>query len=184
MVDIKGLDKAKALKALYDNSYLVKGIDLQPVPSGGVTVEHCAELLEKRTHFEYMYGRAIKVDLSGDEFDERLYDLNCGAGAAQRAVDSIRAEKQDGEDAAKDTDGEKKELTIEEKVELTKETIKKILDILTELPPDARFAASAMLKAVLPGLGDMDIPPMMGGLLTPPTGGLFGRSFPFKGGFW
>ena len=46
------------------------------------------------------------MDLSGDEFDERLYDRDCGEGAAQRAVDSIRAEREDGGDAAKNADGE------------------------------------------------------------------------------
>jgi len=57
------------------------------------------------------------------------------------------------------------------------------MNILTELPPDVSVATSVLLKTMLPGLGDMGIPPMMGGLLTPPMGGLFGRPFPFKGRF-
>lgn len=89
MVNIKGKSKAKVLKALYDNSH-VQGLGfMQAVPEGTVTVEHCEELLKNSTYFDYLYGRVLKVDLSGDEFDPRLYDRDCGAGAAQEAVDSI-----------------------------------------------------------------------------------------------
>lgn len=71
MIDIKGLDKAEVLKALYDNSH-VQGMGfLQAVPAGTVTVNHCRELLKHGTYFDYLYGRVLKVDLSGDEFDER-----------------------------------------------------------------------------------------------------------------
>ncbi len=177
------------LKALYDNSH-VQGLGfMHAVPDGMVTVEHCAEILERGMEFDYLYGRVLKVDLSKDEFDERLYDRDCGEGAAQRAVDSIRAEKQDGGDGAKDTDtakdadGEKKELTMEEKAELAKDTVGKILEILKEVPPDVSFAAFTYLKMSLQGLGNMGIPPIMGGLFTPPMGGLFGGPFPFKGRF-
>lgn len=89
MVSIKGLDKAKVLKALYDNSH-VEGMGfMHAAPEGTVTEDRCRELLEKNTAYDYLYGRVMKVDLAGDEFDERLYDRDCGEGAAQRAVDSI-----------------------------------------------------------------------------------------------
>ena len=46
MIDIKGLDKAEVLKALYDSSH-VQGMGfLQTVPEGTVTVQHCRELLK------------------------------------------------------------------------------------------------------------------------------------------
>ena len=89
MVNIKGLNKAKVLKALYDHSHEQGMGFLQAVPNGYVTVEHCEELLEESAYFDYLYGRVLKVDLSGDEFDERLYDRDCGPGAARRAVESI-----------------------------------------------------------------------------------------------
>lgn len=90
MVNIEGKSKAKVLKALYDHSH-VQGLGfLQAVPDSFVTVEHCEELLKQNTYFDYMYGRVLKVDLSGDEFNERLYDRDCGEGAAQRAVDTVK----------------------------------------------------------------------------------------------
>lgn len=90
MIDIRGLNKAEVLKALYDHSH-VQGMGfLQAVPAGFVTVRRCQSLLKEQTYFDYLYGRVLKVDLSGDEFDERLYDRDCGEGAAKRAVDSLR----------------------------------------------------------------------------------------------
>lgn len=86
MLDIKGLDKAEVLKALYDSSH-VQGMGfLQAVPEGTVTVDHCRELLKKSTYFDYLYGRGLKVDLSGDEFDERLYERDNSSGSAARAL--------------------------------------------------------------------------------------------------
>ena len=92
MVSIKGKNKAKVLKALYDHSHIQGMGFLQAVPEGTVTVEHCEELLKQTTDFDYLYGRVLKVDLSGDEFNEWLYDCDCGPGAAQKAVDSVEGE--------------------------------------------------------------------------------------------
>ena len=89
MISIKGLNKAEVLKALYDRSH-EQGMGIfQAVPKGWVTVAHCEQLLKEQTYFDYLYGRVIKVDLSGDEFNERLYDRDNGPGAALRAVESV-----------------------------------------------------------------------------------------------
>ena len=197
MVDIKGLDKARVLKALYDHSHVQGSGFLQAVPDWVVTVEHCAGLLAKHSYFDYLHGRVLKVDLSGDEFDERLYDRDCGEGAAQRAVDSVRAEKESGKNTAGNADGEKKELSMEEKAELSRGTIIKILEILEELPPDVGATTCTMLKTMLPGpsMGGL-VGLMMGGPFEPPMGGFLGMKtsvhiadeldrapFPFKGRF-
>lgn len=90
MININGLDKAKVLKALYDNSQILGMGMFQAVPEGTVTVEHCREILKNTSNFDYMYGKVIKVNLGGDEFEEWLYDRDNGKGAAARAIDSIR----------------------------------------------------------------------------------------------
>lgn len=81
MINIKGLNKAAVLKALYDGSHTQGMGFLQAVPPGTVTIEHCQMLLTSTgyPYFDYLYGRVIKVDLSGDSFDERLYDRDCGS---------------------------------------------------------------------------------------------------------
>jgi len=140
MVDIKGLDKARVLKALYDNSH-VQGLGfMHTVPDGTVTVEWCAEALEKQTEFDYLYGRVLKVDLSKDEFDERLYDRDCGEGAAQRAVDSIRAEQKGGGDADKGAEENPNTKNTWEQAKLCSEAEKKIMEIVKELPGPAQMA--------------------------------------------
>lgn len=174
MVDIKGLDKARVLKALYEHSHAQGSGFLQAVPDGVVTVEHCEMLLGSQTYFDYLHGRVMKVDLSRDEFDERLYDRDCGEGAAQRAVDSIKDAPEGGEDAARNADSEKKEPSLEEQTEMTKEAVHKILDILKELPPASYAVACMTLKMVLgpvPSMGGLTGLLMMGGQFAPPPFG-------------
>ena len=171
MVDIKGLDKARVLKALYDHSHVQGSGFLQAVPDGVVTVEHCEMLLGSQTYFDYLHGRVLKVELSGDEFDERLYDRDCGEGAAQRAVDSIKDAPEGGEDAAGNADSEKKEPSLEEQAEMTKEAVHKIMDILKELPPASYAVACMTLKMALgpvPSMGGLTGLLMMGGAFPPP----------------
>ena len=97
MISIKGMNKAEVLKALYDHSHIQGMGFMQAVPDGMVTVEHCQMLLDTTgyPYFDYLYGRVLKVDLSGDEFDERLYDRDCGAGAAAYAIKSVNKPKKD-----------------------------------------------------------------------------------------
>ena len=141
---------------------------MQAVPDGVVTVEHCEMLLGSQTYFDYLHGRVLKVDLSGDEFDERLYDRDCGEGAAQRAVDSVRAEKESGKNTAGNAEGEKKEPSLEEQAEMTKEAVHKIMEILNELPPTCHIVASMTLKMVLSGpVSSMTEMLMMGGPFAP-----------------
>ncbi len=90
MIDIKGLDKAAVLYALYYASHAQGMGVFQMVPDDYVTVERCRELLQKNTYFDYLYGRVMKVDLSGDSFDERLYDRDNGIGAAESVIRRLR----------------------------------------------------------------------------------------------
>ncbi len=88
MIDIKGLDKAKVLKALYDGSH-IQGLGfLQAV--NDFTEEDARELIKTQTYFDYLYGRVLKVDLSSDSFEEWLYDRDNGQGKAQRIIESLR----------------------------------------------------------------------------------------------
>lgn len=162
---------------------------MHAAPEGTVTEDRCRELLEKNTAYDYLYGRVMKVDLAGDEFDERLYDRDCGEGAAQRAVDSItqaqesekhQAQAQEDEkpkeEAGQKDGGAKKEKSMAEKTESTKKAVEKILDILVELPPDECVAAVMFLKHFALG------PLTMTGMQMPPMG--FMRGMDFSGRFW
>lgn len=109
-VSIKGLDKAAVLAALYNNSQPVGMGWLQAVP-GGMTVEDARKEMDAgddrrrmfpdtppnfidatpRLYFDYLRGRPLKVDLSGDEFSPWGYDRdNGGPGTAARIVEALR----------------------------------------------------------------------------------------------
>lgn len=45
---------------------------------------------DRRCYFDYLNGKVLKVDISQDEFDPRLYDRDNGENAAQRAIDGLR----------------------------------------------------------------------------------------------
>ncbi|MCM1215465.1 MAG: hypothetical protein NC548_13210 [Lachnospiraceae bacterium] len=90
MVNIKGLDKAEVLLALWKHSH-EQGMSFFGTFTNNPTLGDCRNALKQcNNYIDYFNGRVIKVDFSGDEFNPGLYDRDCGSGAAQRAVDSIR----------------------------------------------------------------------------------------------
>ena len=93
-IDLRGLDKAAVLAALYNASKPL-GLGIRFFDSAVMTVPEAAELLEESKawdcYFDYLKGRMMKVDLSGDDLSFWLYDRDNGAGAAQRAIDGIKA---------------------------------------------------------------------------------------------
>lgn len=90
MIDITGIDKANILLALYNNSK-PQGFGFLDYDKRPMTYDEAKGLLERQTYFDYIKGRIMKVDLSSDtEFDEWLYDRDNGAGAAKRALESLR----------------------------------------------------------------------------------------------
>jgi hypothetical protein len=88
LIDISGLDKAKVLAALHRASKQ-QGMGFLD-PRGALTEEEARELLAEDTYFDYLHGRVLKVDLSGDGFDPWLYDRDNGEGAAERAIAPLR----------------------------------------------------------------------------------------------
>ena len=96
MVNIKDLNKAEVLKALWDHSHCQGMSYMALMGKGSITLADAQELVSNtpRLYFDYVAGHVIKCDISGDEFDERLYDRDCGEGMAQRAIDAVRREKE------------------------------------------------------------------------------------------
>lgn len=98
MVNIKGLDKAEVLHALWRHSH-AQGLSFLGLPDNRgfeFTIERAKQLVDERIekgsnlYFDYVDGHVIKCDLSGDSFDEFLYDRDCGPGAAEAAIDELR----------------------------------------------------------------------------------------------
>jgi hypothetical protein len=89
MINIEGLNKAEILAALWNKSK-TQGISfLANNGSNYMTKEQAEEHLKEDTYFDYLNGRVMKVDLSGNEFNPALYDRDNGQGSALKAIESI-----------------------------------------------------------------------------------------------
>lgn len=104
-VNIAGLDKAEVLAALH-NGTRAAGMGVLHDIQRDMTAEEARPFLDSghdsrrmfghvgtsqpKLYFDYLMGRPLKVDITGDEFNPRLYDRDAGEGAAQRAIDGIR----------------------------------------------------------------------------------------------
>jgi hypothetical protein len=87
-MNIKGKNKAKILAALYNRSR-PQGMGFLQAKAGDMTEEEAAELLKTETYFDYLRGRVMKIDLSGDELRTDLYNRDLGQGAAEAIVNAI-----------------------------------------------------------------------------------------------
>ncbi|MET8605543.1 hypothetical protein ABZV92_18575 [Streptomyces rubiginosohelvolus] len=92
-IDISGLGKNQVLAALYNNARIQgKGIR-HPSGSSPLSAEQAREITGETSSldFDYLDGRVLKVDLSGDRLDPRLYDRDNGENKAARVIEHLRA---------------------------------------------------------------------------------------------
>jgi hypothetical protein len=111
-VNIAGVDKGELLAELFNNSRTMGMGFIQAAAGPDVmTADKGREIVAKtinrefahdtarmfgradgRLYFDYLFGRPLKVDLSGDEVDAWGYDRdNGGDGSLARIVEKIRA---------------------------------------------------------------------------------------------
>ncbi len=88
-LDIKNINKAKILAALYNNSRPL-GLGFIVSDNDVMTQGEAQELLNSgQTYFDYLKGRVMKIDLSTDELRTELYDRDNGNGACEYAIKRI-----------------------------------------------------------------------------------------------
>lgn len=88
-MNIKGMNKAKILAALYNNSKL-QGMGFLQATPGEMSEEKAQQLLDNgQTYFDYLQGRVMKIDLSSDELSTDLYNRDIGYGECERVINSI-----------------------------------------------------------------------------------------------
>lgn len=90
-VDVSGLDKAELLAALFNNSK-AQGLGFLQASGRPMTKEEAAKILATNTRmcFDYLQGRVMKIDISGDTIDTWGYDRDNGKGAAEAVVTKLR----------------------------------------------------------------------------------------------
>jgi hypothetical protein len=86
MINIKGKDKAEVLAKLFNASKQQGMGFLDKSGASELSIEEAQEIINDYTNFDYLRGRVMKVDLSGDEFCPWLYDRDNGEGAALAAL--------------------------------------------------------------------------------------------------
>jgi hypothetical protein len=115
-VDISGIDKGALLAELYNNAK-VMGMGVFQAHRGPAVMSHeqGRELIaatqrdefahdnkmavpslqpsrpETQLYFDYLFGRCLKVNLTGDEAEAWGYDRDWGAGAFERCAETARA---------------------------------------------------------------------------------------------
>lgn len=100
-INIRGIDKAELLVALYNASKPLGMGYLNYIP-GDISKETAQQIIVKRgdvrkdpqsnairhnsLYFDYLFGRVMKVDLAGDELETCFYDRDNYEGAALNAI--------------------------------------------------------------------------------------------------
>lgn len=86
IIDLKGKDKAEVLAKLY-NASTPQGMGFLHADSADMSIEEARNLLSSgETYFDYLKGRVMKIDMSGDKIDTWGYDRDNGKGAAFSAI--------------------------------------------------------------------------------------------------
>lgn len=86
MIDLTNMNKADVLAKLY-NASRPQGLGFIHFDASEMSTDEAQELLDSgQTYFDYLKGRVMKVDLSGDKLNPFLYDRDNGQGAAAAAL--------------------------------------------------------------------------------------------------
>jgi len=96
-IDVKGIDKAELLAALYNNSQPL-GMGFLVAKAEPMTKAAAQAVLDNQagdTYFDYLQGRVMKIDIGGDTLNTWGYDRDNGAGSVARVVADLKAGKFD-----------------------------------------------------------------------------------------
>ena len=89
-VSLAGLNKADVLAALYNGSKPL-GMGFLAFKAADMSRAEVQRMLDGgQTYFDYVQGRVMKVDLSGDELNTWGYNRDNGVGAAERIIGKLR----------------------------------------------------------------------------------------------
>lgn len=88
-MDISKFDKADILAALYNRSK-VQGLGFINAMPGDMTKDAAQTILDSgQSRFDYLYGRVMKVNLSGPDMNTTGYNRDNGEGAAERVLAAL-----------------------------------------------------------------------------------------------
>jgi hypothetical protein len=89
-ISLEGLNKADVLAALY-NVAKPLGMGFLHYDPQPMTTEEAQSILDSgATYFDYLKGRVMKVNLSGNDMNPGSFDRDNGAGSAATAIAALR----------------------------------------------------------------------------------------------
>ena len=89
IINLRGLDRAAVLAALY-NASKPQGLGFLNYEPKPMTIGEAKELLSITTDFDYLNGRVMKINLSGDTLETRWFDCDNGEGAAEDVIKTLQ----------------------------------------------------------------------------------------------
>lgn len=95
MCDITGLDKALVLKVLTDRAQYSSPVMNAFAGGNDVSLDECKQAVAVSTDVDYFKGKLLKVNLSGNQFDARLFNREHGESAAQLAIAKLKEKQSD-----------------------------------------------------------------------------------------
>ncbi len=90
ILNIEGLDKAEVLAALYNGSKKQGMGFLDARGQKQMSMAEAKAHLHQSQYFDYLHGRVMKIDLSTDELETRLYNRDNGEGAAEKIISELQ----------------------------------------------------------------------------------------------
>ena len=93
MIDLTKHNKAEVLATLYNNSRPL-GMGILHFMPEEMTIGEAENLLKDQSYFDYLMGRVMKCDFSGDKLETFLYNRDNGKGAAELLVEKMEIEKE------------------------------------------------------------------------------------------
>jgi hypothetical protein len=89
-INIKNMDKSEILRRLYNNSK-PQGMGILHFDPTPMTYEQAEDILSKShdKYFDYLKGRVMKIDLSGEMMDTWLYDRDNGQGSVKMVLEDM-----------------------------------------------------------------------------------------------
>ena len=88
-VDVTGLDKVEVLRALYARAKPL-GMGFIHFVEGPLPLHEAQAAVRQQTYFDYLKGRVMKVDISGDSINPRPFDRDNGVGSAAAAIAELK----------------------------------------------------------------------------------------------
>ena len=88
-IDISKKDKAEVLAALYNASHPL-GFGRLLYDPNPMSIEEARMFLQETMEFDYLKGRVMKIDLTGNLLETSLYDRDNGEGAAEKVIENVK----------------------------------------------------------------------------------------------